>query len=145
MAASIASVPLAANQEYFRSPGVISAINLASTPRSGSINSWLGMGVRCELCLHRLDHFGMTPTQIHHAKAAEAINDTRGPAHPERSHLSRPFDGSPIAGFGYRLAILQPAAVEMLGKIILGFFDDPLALLLRGTFLLDDLQPLIDE
>src|SRR5512134_2230767 len=44
--ASMASVPLAANQEYFKSPGVISAINFASTPRNGSINSCDGMGLR---------------------------------------------------------------------------------------------------
>ena len=43
---SIASVPLAAKKLYLMSPGVICAINFASTPRSGSISSWLGMGVR---------------------------------------------------------------------------------------------------
>ena len=46
MAPSMASVPLAQKKLYLMSPGVISAIRRASTPRSGSINSWLGMGVR---------------------------------------------------------------------------------------------------
>ena len=45
-APSIASVPEAPKKLYLMSPGVISAISRASTPRSGSISSWLGMGVR---------------------------------------------------------------------------------------------------
>ena len=45
-APSIDSVPEAQKKLYLRSPGVISAISRASTPRSGSISSWLGMGVR---------------------------------------------------------------------------------------------------
>ena len=46
MAPSIDSVPLAAKKEYWMSPGVICANKRASTPRSGSISSWLGMAVR---------------------------------------------------------------------------------------------------
>ncbi len=46
MAPSTASVPLAQKKLYLMSPGVMSAMSRASTPRSGSISSWLGIGVR---------------------------------------------------------------------------------------------------
>jgi hypothetical protein len=57
--------------------------------------------------------------------------------------LARPFHRGPIAGLGHGFAIFQPVAVEMLGKIIPGFTDDPFGLrLFREVFLLDDVEPL---
>ncbi len=120
MAPSIDSVPLAQKKLYLISPGVINAISRASTPRSGSINSWLGIGVRyVNWSLTAATIIRVAPAQVHHPVPTQAVQVLAPEDIPENRAGTGPFGSRPIPGLRDGFAILQPAFIEMVGKVLL--------------------------